>query len=89
MYGHFREGDLCWQWPLRKGPLYTMCIILHFYLNIHVHANALYKFNLHVPVHVNLFTSASGCTLLCMMCIYIAWQVVPIYNMHTTRHVSV
>ncbi len=26
---------------LRKGPLYTMCAILHFYLNIHVHANAL------------------------------------------------
>ena len=58
---------------LRKGPLYTMCAILHFYLNIHVHANALYKCDF-----IYRYVLTCGCTLLCIMYIYIAWQAIAV-----------
>ncbi len=31
--GHIREGGLCWEWPLREGPLYRL---LSFYMYTHV-----------------------------------------------------
>ncbi len=35
--GLIREGGLCWEWPLREGPLYTNINVINVPVDVMVH----------------------------------------------------